>query len=281
MWFVFPIRFDCYLKGINNGIKDEPPVLIYNMQGDGWRSESEWPLTRQVKTVFYLDTDNSLSEVETQQSADSWTLKLRHDRRYGANLSSRWTGLFAIPPQGVPDMTALDADSLCYTTIPLQNNVEVTGHPVVRLWVSADTGDVDIFVYLEDVDETGRSVMVTEGQLRSGWGNLQDKNTATDCEIEVLPDLPWHGYEKDQYQPGLLANGRVVELVFDLHPTSWTFRAGHSIRLAITGANWPDFELHPLLSADNSPEAVDTVIPTIKVHYGVPYHSSVMLPVIP
>jgi len=273
--------FDRYLKDIHNGIEHDPPVLIYNMQGDGWRSESEWPLARHVDTEFYLDTGNSLSKEEALQGTDSWKMVLRHDRRYGANLSSRWTGLFAIPPQGAPDMTVLDIKSLCYTTQALQKNMEVTGHPVVLLWVSADTGDVDIYVYLEDVDETGRSLMVTEGQLRSGWAELQDKNTATDCDIEVLPDLPWHGYEKDQYQPGLLENGRIVELVFDLQPTSWTFKAGHSIRLAITGANWPDFELHPMLSKDNSPDAIDNVIPTIQVHHGAPYHSSIILPVIP
>jgi len=174
----------------------------------------------------------------------------------------------------------LDADSMCYTTAALQDDAEVTGHPVVRLWVSADTEDIDIFVYLEDVDESGRSLMVTEGQLRSGWADLQDKNSATDCGIEVQPDLPWHGYQKDQYQPGLLANGRVVEFVVDLQPTSWTFRAGHSIRLAISAANWPDFQLHPVLSPENNPESTDNTNPTIFIHRGVSHPSSIMLPVI-
>jgi putative CocE/NonD family hydrolase len=273
--------FDRYLKGINNGIENDPPVLIYNMQGDGWRSETEWPLARQVETKYYLGTGYSLSDRETDNGSDSLEVNLRHDRRYGTNLSSRWTGLFAIPPQGAPDMTAQDADSMCYTTSPLHSNTEVTGHPVVRLWVSADAGDIDVFAYLEDVDEKGRSLMVTEGQLRSGWASLQDKNSATDCDIEVQPGLPWHGYEKDQYQPGLLENDRVVELVFDLQPTSWTFKAGHRIRLAITGANWPDFELHPKLSPGNNPDAENNVLPTIQIQRRAGYRSSITLPVIP
>jgi len=272
--------FDYYLKGISNGVEHDLPILIYNMQGDGWRSESEWPLARQVKTEFYLSDENTLSDAESQQGTDSRKMSLQHDRRYGFNLSSRWTGLFSIPPQGAPDMTVQDADSLCYTTTPLQDDVEVTGHPVVCLWLSADSEDVDVFVYLEDVDETGRSLMVTEGQLRSGWAALQDKDSETDCDIEVLPDLPWHGYEKDQYQPGLLANGRIVEFVIDLQPTSWTFRAGHSIRLAITGANWPDFQLHPGLSPQNNPDASDNIIPTVQIHRGALHRSSIVLPVI-
>jgi len=272
--------FDHYLKAVDNGIEHDPPVLIYNMHGDGWRSESEWPLARQVETQFYLGSGNKLSDAESAEGADSREMNLRHDRRYGTNLSSRWTGLFAIPPQGAPDMTAQDADSICYTSNSLESDMEVTGHPIVRLWVSASSADADFFVYLEDVDDTGRSMMVTEGQLRSGWAALQDINTPTDCDIEVLPDLPWHGYEKDQYQPGLLANGRIVELVIDLQPTSWTFKAGHSIRLAVTGANWPDFQLNPVLSPKNDPEADDNIKPTIQIHRGASHRSSIMLPVI-
>ena len=273
--------FDRYLKGVDNGIEHDPPILIYNMQGDGWRSEYEWPLARRLETKFYLSGENMLSDLVSAEGTDSRDMNLRHDRRYGANLSSRWTGLFAIPPQGRPDMTAQDADSICYTSMPLKNDMEVTGHPIVRLWVSATSADADFFVYLEDVDETGRSLMVTEGQLRSGWAALHDKNTATDCEIEVLPDLPWHGYEKDQYQPGMLANGQIVELVIDLQPTSWTFKANHSIRLALSGANWPDFQLHPTLSPRNNPEGGGNIHPVITVHCGGEHQSVLELPVIP
>ncbi len=273
--------FDRYLKGISNGIEREPPILIYNMRGDGWRSEWEWPLARRVETTLFLNGGNGLSTTGPTEGAESLDVDLRHDRRYGTNMSSRWTGLFAVPPQGAPEMTAQDADSICYTTTSLHNDLEVTGHPIVRLWVSADSGDVDIYVYLEDVDETGSSLMVTEGQLRSGWVDLQDKNEATDCDIEVLPDLPWHGYEKDQYRPTVLANGKVAELVIDLQPTSWTFKAGHSIRLAIAGANWPDFELHPALSPDNNPASEGNISPMIQIHHGEDCPSNVTLPVIP
>jgi hypothetical protein len=38
--------FDRWLKGIHNGVLQEPPVYIYVMGIDRWRSECEWPLAR-------------------------------------------------------------------------------------------------------------------------------------------------------------------------------------------------------------------------------------------
>lgn len=67
------------------------------------------------------------------------------------------------------DRTLPDRRCLTYQTPVLDRDVEVTGHPVADLWVSSDRADGDFFVYLTDVDESGRSLYVTEGQLRAGW----------------------------------------------------------------------------------------------------------------
>src|SRR5450631_147671 len=50
--------FDCWLKGIDNGVMDEPPVKLAIRQGGGavaWRHENEWPLARTRWSKFYLD----------------------------------------------------------------------------------------------------------------------------------------------------------------------------------------------------------------------------------
>jgi hypothetical protein len=44
--------------------------------------------------------------------------------------------------------------------------VEITGHPVVTLYVTSTAKDGAFYVYLEDVDENGKVTYVTEGQLR-------------------------------------------------------------------------------------------------------------------
>src|SRR5205814_7033538 len=53
------LRFlDYWLKGIDNGVMDEPPVRLAIRKGRDeveWRHEHEWPLARTQWTKFYLD----------------------------------------------------------------------------------------------------------------------------------------------------------------------------------------------------------------------------------
>jgi len=274
--------FDHYLKGIDNGIDKQPPVLIYNMHGDGWRLENEWPLARQGMQKFYLSENNTFADSAEDKGSDSYQVNFSQDMRYGKNLSSRWTGLTGISPAASPDMTAKDTDNLCYTGQPFDNDTEVTGHPVVKLWVSSSADNGDFYLFLEDVDEKGRTLMVTEGQLRSDWAGLYDNNEMTDHDdIEILPKLPWHGYTEAQKQENGLAENKIIELTVDLLPTSWVFKKGHSIRLSISGANWPDFQLHPKLSPSNDPKAEDNIEPVVKVHRGSSHPSVLELPIVP
>ena len=46
--------FDNQLKGINNGIMEEPPVKIFVMGENKWRFENEWPLARTHYQNYYF-----------------------------------------------------------------------------------------------------------------------------------------------------------------------------------------------------------------------------------
>ena len=49
---------DSVLKGITNGIKDEPPIKIFVMGTNQWRYEYEWPLARPRFTKYYFRSDD-------------------------------------------------------------------------------------------------------------------------------------------------------------------------------------------------------------------------------
>ena len=56
-YFLRPVElrwFDYWLKGIDNGMMDEPPVHIFSMGENTWRGEEEWPLSRAKETKYYL-----------------------------------------------------------------------------------------------------------------------------------------------------------------------------------------------------------------------------------
>jgi len=158
------------------------------------------------------------------------------------------------------DLTPLDEKGLTYTTPPLASDVEVTGHPVMHLWVSSTATDGDFFVFLEEIDEDGVSQFVSDGILRASH-----RATATPPWDHL--GLPWHrSYEEDLID----LPGEPVELVFDLYPTSNIFDEGHRIRLTITCADSDNFETPEL-----SPP------PTVSVYRNTEYASYITLPIIP
>ncbi len=275
--FVEKLRFlDRYLKNIQNGIDRQDPVYIYVMN-KGWKAAKEWPLPQQRMTDYFFNDHRLLSETRAAAGSDDYRVDFTHRSAFGSNNSSRL--LLVSTPDRLMIRTAQDAKTLNYDTPFLEKDVEVTGHPIIHLWVSSNQKDGDFHIYLTDVDEKGQSMYVTEGRLRAGWKNLQNADDQVAGGFKVLPELPWHGYAKSQYVINPLANNQVIKLEFDLMPTSWVFRKGHKIRVAIAGADIGNFELNPVLAPNN--KAGEAPATTITVHRTAAYPSKIVLPVIP
>ncbi|MEW6439756.1 MAG: CocE/NonD family hydrolase [bacterium] len=268
--------FDRYLKGIENGIDTEPPVYLYVMN-DGWRAEDEWPIARQMTTPLYLDQGNWLAPAATAEGADNHDVDFTHRSSYGSTLSDRW--IMIGYPDAVMTRTDKDAQCLVYETEPLGEDTEVTGYAIADLWVTSNQRYGDFFVYLCDVDPSGESVYVTEGELREGWHRLQPDDDRVNGVLDIRPDLPWHGYKEAQWVEGALDATTPLNLRFDLVPVSWLFKEGHRIRIAIAGSDYPNFELNPGLAPNGDPAELPET--TITVHRTAAYPSRIELPVIP
>jgi uncharacterized protein len=272
--------FDRYLKGVDNGIDTEPPIYLLVMNGGGWRFENEWPIGRQVMTDYYFSAENTLADRRSSNGSDAYHVDFSHDSRQDTSKANRWN-------LGAMDraMTRTDKDQKCltYTSHPLNQDIEVTGHPIVHFWVSSTANDGDFFVYLEDVDENGEAYYVTDGLLRANFAKLvpNEDILPQGSEIEVLPDLPWHGFLQSDYVDGIFTHSKKLELVIDLLPTSWVFKKGHRIRVSIAGADWPTFQLHPDLSPTNNPTDPNNIVPTITVYHDAKHPSRIKLPIIP
>ena len=153
-----------------------------------------------------------------------------------------------------------DEKGLTYTTPPLTSEVEVTGHPVVHLWVTSSAKDGDFFVYLEDISEASFSKYVTEGNLRASHRAIST------APFEYL-GLPYHRSDAEDIAD---LPDQPVELVFDLIPTSYIFDAGHRIRVTITCAD-KDTALTPQLDPP----------PTVHLYREADHASYIVLPIIP
>jgi uncharacterized protein len=66
--------FDFWLKGVANGVMDEPRVTYFTYHAPGakgWRTARTWPLPNEVRTRFYL-AQNGLTEARPDgQAQDS------------------------------------------------------------------------------------------------------------------------------------------------------------------------------------------------------------------
>ncbi|MCZ6834362.1 MAG: CocE/NonD family hydrolase [Planctomycetota bacterium] len=258
--------YDRYLKGIDNGIDQEPPVQYYVMgasKGQRWRTAQAWPLPQRRRTTFYLHAraidrhDGLLS----RKSPNSNPGRIEYDVDYSTTtgLSNRWRNAHG-GPGDYSDMNPNDEKGLSFTSAPLAGDIEITGHPKVSLWIESTADDGDFFVYLEEVDAEGVSNYITEGSLRAS----HRKTTTPDFEYF---DLPYHRSFSIDLEP---LEGKPVLLEFDLHPTSNLFDEGHRIRVTITCAD-----------RDNQDTPELDPVPTITLHCHPDRASSIVLPIIP
>jgi uncharacterized protein len=245
---------------------------------EGWRSETHWPPASTQVKAFFLGPENRLqTPVPMAPALDSYAVDFTHSASYGKNGHNRWM-MHKMPNKAPMMRTEADEKCLVYETAPLEKPLRLIGHPVVQLWLSADQAYGDVFVYLSEVDENGEAIYISEGQLRAGWHELRDPDKQVDGEVEVQPELPWHGYEQSQWQDSALANGQVLSLRFDLLPTAWLFRPGTRIRLSIAGADAENFAYHPDLCPGDSLEAC---LPTTHfIHRSGQFPSRIELPVV-
>jgi putative CocE/NonD family hydrolase len=261
--------FDRWLKGIDNGITAEPAVryqVMKSPKAGEWKTSAVWPPAEAAATDFFFEAGPSGSVA----SANDGGLVARRPSGAGRDAYSidystttgtatRWDNAVG-GDFGYPDMTANDRKGLTYTTAPLERDIEVTGHPVVHLWVSSTAGNGDYFAYLEEVDPAGGSAYVTEGAAKASFRAV---GTAPYDNL----GLPYHrGYQEDVAAP---KPGEAVELVFDLQPTSIVFDAGQRIRLTITCAD-----------KDNAETPALDPAPTVTVYRDGKRPSRITLPVV-
>jgi uncharacterized protein len=250
-WYIDPVRgpsksnfdhdgellrfFDHHLKEGETSIGSEQRVHYFTMVENRWKASDVWPPPATTRS-YYLAAERTLSldSPASDTTGDEYVV----DRTAGTGAHSRWRTQVAI---GVavryPDRSQQDARLLTYTSAALDRAIEVTGHPVVSLFVTSTAEDGTVFVYLEDVDPRGRVAYVTEGQLRILHRRLSPGPAA------YRQVVPYRTFERAAAQP--LAAGEIVELIFDLLPTSYVFEVGHRIRIAVAGADASHFAVLP------------------------------------
>lgn len=253
--------FDFHLKGIETNIYKEPRVHYYTMGEEKWKASDTWPPTNTRYTNYYFNENNTLTETAPHQF-DLFT-KYEVDSSFGTGTNSRWRSLMGKleTPFAYFDWNER-SQKLAHFTLPaLSENVEVTGHAVISLYLSTSANDGAFIVYLEDIDENGKAHYVTEGMLRG----LQRKVSNEPSPHVDVAEIPYHTYlRKDG---ALMTPGKVELLTFDFLPVSYQFKKGHSIRISLSGFDKDHFR-------------TITPVATWQIQHNTTYPSFISLPVI-
>lgn len=253
--------WDYWLKGIDNGIMDEPPVKAYMMASarkgapsdkNRWMTFGDWP-PAPATTSYFLQTDGSLSTKAPKQVAGSKTYSFDPKNPVqsigGANLTF---------DRGPMDQRPIGkrGDYLRFETPVLDKDVMIAGPVSMDLWASTDGLDTDFMVKLVDVYPDGYEAIVLDSALRTRYRN-----------------------GRNQDQIAFMTPGAPTMLTIDLWDTAITFEKGHRIAVHVTSSNAPRFDVNPNTGGNPGP-GVKTRVARNTIYMDKDHPSAIELPVL-
>jgi len=252
--------FDYHLKGIDNGIMDEPPVKIFVMGANKWRDENTWPMQRAVQTKFYLRAGRSGSIQSLNDGVLSKDLPPAGEKPDIYNFDPRDPtptigGDLFVEPMGARDHRPADQRSLTFTTPPFTEDMEISGPSTAELYVSSDADDTDFVVTLIDVHPDGYAQILREGILRASR-------------------------RESLVSPSPIEPGKMYKLTIPIHPVSKLFQRSHRLRLTVASSSFPKYMPNHNHFMQNNEDAPWTTA-TNTVYHDAQRPSVLIVPVIP
>ena len=218
--------YDCWLKGIDNGVMDEPPIAVYVQQYDPptaerkmtsgyWRFEKRWPLAESETQTLYLGAEQLLRAEPSPaqaQSDEAGVVKYTYNPTVGTTFGMFSAGSPLVTPV---DQRLEDAFSYSWTSAPLIEPREILGHPQLTLYMAVSTDIATVSARLIDVAPDGGAALICKGVL-----NLTHRGSHN--------------------APSPVTPGQIYEIQLELDATCWRFEAGHCIRVSLAGADFPN-----------------------------------------
>ena len=251
--------FKHYLSGVANGIEKEPAVAYYVMgdaktpgaPGNEWRFAEDWPVPA-TETAAYFTRDGALAQEKPAGGADAYVEYIFDPTNPCPTVGGNNLTL----ARGPMNQNGIEgrSDKVLFTSAPLAEPIEVTGHVKADVFVASSAVDTDLSVRLCDVYPDGKSYLIAEGILRLRYR---------------------HSLEKTEP----LTPGRIEEVAVDCWSTSIVFNKGHRIRATVTSSNYPRFDVNPGTGEPWS-ESGAKVRQTNRIYCDAEHASRLLLPVV-
>jgi hypothetical protein len=189
--------FDHWLKGIDTGIVDEPPIHLFIVGANEWKSVQEWPLPETKWIPFYLHADGLLSEHEFWPNDESSMYEDSPGHHGGIE----------------------------FKTPPIVENTEICGPIVLNLYGSSTAREILWFASLWHFDAEGRSALMTRGWLRGSQRTL-----------DLASSKPWQPAHTHTRREPLEPN-QIYEFNIEIRPYGILLKPGERIGIKIKSAD--------------------------------------------
>ncbi len=196
--------FDHWLKGSDTGILEGPRIRYVLPGADGFREADSWPAPGVSYRDYALRADGALAlEEGAAGSRALMTLGAGLNRDHASETD---------PPS-----------MLVWTGAPLERDLDMIGPVELALDAIATAADTAFIATLQAVDPSGTVTDVTAGYLRASLRAVDEGKS-----MPGAPVLPCTSFEA-------VPIGHVVRYRIPLVDNARRFKAGHRIRLVLTG----------------------------------------------
>ncbi|MFE7398662.1 CocE/NonD family hydrolase C-terminal non-catalytic domain-containing protein [Streptomyces sp. NPDC057557] len=204
--------YEYWLKGIDNGIMDEPAVSVFVEGSREVVTAAEWPPKEIEHKPLYLRPRHKLS------------------------FEPEFMGVEYAAPDGFyqAPLTVTDkVEVLKWSTEPFEEPAELIGTGAAHLFAEIDQDDTNFILRLWDEAPGGGRQLITSGYLKASHHELDEERTTE--------GNPYHPHTRAvPVEPG-----KTEEYVLRLYPFAATFEPGH--RLVVELSN-----NEPLVDAHNA-----------------------------
>jgi putative CocE/NonD family hydrolase len=239
------------LRGENHGFFKGPLVEAYMQESHRasrtldvtpghWRSEATFPAAGASELTLHLHDGGVLLDKPARKSKNDFD---EFENLPTAGLANGFWSAGGMAFYLADDQRWDEAVSLTYTSPPLDEELRLLGWPRVILYGSATAKVATFVAKLADVSPDGSSTLIVDGSL-----NGTRRRTLT--------------------EPEEMKAGEVYELKIPMNPTGWVVKKGHCLRLAISGADFPNLWPTPYRCKQ-------------RVYRGGQFASRLLLPVVP
>ena len=260
--------FNFYLKDKDSFNIAE--ATMFETGSNKWTSYSSWPPKNVTLTDYFLNANESLSQIKSTEGNDydEYISDPKKPVPYTAGIYANRNNDYMAEDQR---FAVSRPDVLNYVTTTLDKDITLTGSILADLQVSITGTDADFIVKLIDVlpENEPNFKNAPKGFQMAGYQRL--------VRAEVMRGKFRNSLEKPEpFKPGEITNVK-----FNLNDVAHTFLKGHKIMIQIQSSWFPLIDKNPqqFMNIPTASES-DFQKATIKIFHISGYSSKIVLPVL-